>query len=61
MWENRLSLIASKSVCMFLGASKQLRKISGIGNIMLDEDEIKREDETKYMAMTTVEPTNYSR
>ena len=34
---------------MFLGNDKQLNKISAIGNIEIDKDEIKRVKKTKYL------------
>ena len=37
---------------MFIGNDKQLRKISDIGNLEMDKDEIKRVRKTKYLGPT---------
>ena len=37
---------------MFLGNSKKLRKISEIGDLKVDEDEIKQVKKTRYLGLT---------
>ena len=44
--QNKLSLNVTKCEYVFLGNSKQLGKISEIGDLKVDEDEIKRVEKT---------------
>ena len=50
--QNKLSLNVAKCEYMFIGNDKQLRKISDIGNLEMDKDEIKRVRKTKYLGPT---------
>ena len=50
--QNKLSLNVAKYEYMFIGNDKQLSKISEIGNIKLDKDEIKSVNKTKYLSLT---------
>ena len=50
--QNKLSLNVAKYEYMFIGNDKQLSKISEIGNIKLDKDEINRVNKTKYLGRT---------
>ena len=45
---------------MFLGNSKQLRKISEIGDLKVGEDEIKRVRKTKYLGLTIDETLSWN-
>ena len=47
--QNKLSLNVTKCDFMFLGNSKQLGKISEIGDLKVGEDEIKRVRKAKYL------------
>ena len=53
--QNKLSLNVGKCEYMFLGNDKQLSKISEIGNIKIDKDEIKRVNKTTYLGLTIEE------
>ena len=48
----KLSLNVAKCEYMFLGNDKQLSKVSEIGKIKIDKDEIKRLNQTKYVGLT---------
>ena len=50
--QNKLSLNVTKCEFMFLGSSKQLGKISEIGDLKVREDEIKRVRKTKFLELT---------
>ena len=45
---------------MFIGNDKQLSKISDIGNLEIDKDEIKRVRKTKYLGLTIDESLSWS-
>ena len=45
---------------MFLGNDKQLSKISEIGNIKIDKDEIKRVNQTKYFDLNIEESLSWN-
>ena len=51
--QNKLSLNVAKCEYIFLGNSKQLGKISEIGDLKVGEDEIKRVRKTKYLRLTS--------
>ena len=44
----------------FIGNDNQLRKISEIGNIKIDKDEIKRVNQTKYLGLTIEESLSWN-
>ena len=46
--QNTLNLNVAKCEYMFLGNKKRFIKISDLGNIEINKDEIKRVDKTKY-------------
>ena len=58
--QNKLSLNARKCEFMFLGNSKQLGKISEIGDLKVGEDEIKRVRKTKYLGLTIDETLSWN-
>ena len=57
---NNLSLNVTKSEHLFLGNSKQLGKISEIGDLKVGEDEIKRVKKTKYSKNSRIRTYNFS-
>ena len=58
--QNKLSLNVTKCEFMFLGNSKQLGKISEIGDLKDGEDEIKRIRKTKYLGLTIDETLSWN-
>ena len=58
--QNKLSLNVAKCKFMFLGNSKQLGKISEIGDHNVGEDEIKRARKTKYLGLTIDETLSWN-
>ena len=58
--QNKLSLNVTKCEFMFLGNSKQLGKISKIGDLKVGEDEIKRVRKTKYLGLTIDETLSWN-
>ena len=49
--QNKLNLSIAEGEYIFLGNSKQLSKISEIGNINIDKIETKRVDKAKYLGL----------
>ena len=58
--QNILSLNIAKCEYMFIGNDKQLSKISDIGNLEIDKEEIKRVRKTKYVGLTIDESLSWS-
>ena len=58
--QNKLSTNVTKCEFMFLGNSKQLCKISEIGDLKVGEDEIKRVRNTKYFGLTIDETLSWN-
>ena len=58
--QNKLSLNVAKCEYMFIGNDKELSKISDIGNLEIDKDEIKRVRKTKYLRLTLDESLSWS-
>ena len=58
--QNKLSLNVAKCEDMFIGNSKQLGKISEIGDLKVGEDEIKRVRKTKYLGLTIDENLSWN-
>ena len=58
--QNILSLNIAKCEYMFIGNDKQLSKISDIGNLEIDKEEIKRVRNTKYVGLTIDESLSWS-
>ena len=58
--QNKLRLKVAKCEYMFISNDKQLSKISDIGNLEIDKDEIKRVSKTKYLGLTIDESLSWS-
>ena len=57
---NKIGLDVTKCEFIFLGNSKQLGKISEIGDLMVGEDEIKRVRKTKHLGLTIDETLSWN-
>ena len=58
--QNTLSLNVTNCEYILLGSSKQVGKISEIGDLKVGEDEIKRVRKTKYLGLTIDETLSWS-
>ena len=58
--QSKLSLNVANCEYMFIGDDKQTSKMSNIGNLEIDKDEIKRVNKTKYLGLTIHENLSLS-
>ena len=59
--QNKLSLSVGKCEYMLIAHDKHLCKISEIGNLEIDKDEIKRVIKTKYLGLAIDESLSWRR